>query len=355
MAATSAPPSQNNTPAVDQQPAPPEEHFWQHYSQHHEFPLSSVISLVLHGVVIALLVYWGLIYGLMGLDKKDKPLPLDEIVVAGGGGNPGGVEGNQPGTVLPQHGTEAVENPITNPNPTENKIPQKEEDLPPPPTDQFKVPEDLNERIVSTTANPSISGVAKMSNDVQKQLFRGLTVSKGKGGSGSGGGEGSGHGTGTGNASGAGKANISERQKRVLRWTMIFNTSNGGDYLKQLEYFKAILAVPLPQGGNQYELMDLTKRPVIGRQATYEELGQLKRIFWVDNQPGSVGSLGHALQLPFQPPMIIAFFPASFEQELLDKEHTFRGLEENQIKETKFQIVPKLGGYEPKVIQQIPN
>ncbi|MBV9124917.1 MAG: hypothetical protein JO112_16305 [Planctomycetes bacterium] len=129
------------------------------------------------------------------------------------------------------------------------------------------------------------------------------------------------------------------RQKRVLRWTMIFNTENGADYLKQLEYFKAIVAIPLPQGQNQFELLDLSKKPAVPRQVSYEELGKLKHIFWVDNQPQSVRSLAEALKLPFPPSMMVAFFPLSFEQELLTKEHNFQGLAEEDIKETKFKVV----------------
>ena len=59
-------------------------------------------------------------------------------------------------------------------------------------------------------------------------------------------------------------AELTQRQKRVLRWTMLFDTRDGDEYAEQLRALGAILAVP----GKDREYLvirDLSKRPVTGQ------------------------------------------------------------------------------------------
>jgi hypothetical protein len=333
----------NNKPLTKDKksPALPEERFWKRYSPHHEFPLSGVTSVALHGVIAALLV---LAIMNFAWRHNTEPLPMEEVVVAGGGGATDGV-GDAPGNLAPPSGKENV------PETTEPTTPKPPKDANEPIKEAVAVAPDIpeldskDERLISQAAEAT-KNLAKVSRDTRDKLLQGLTRGKGEGGSGSGGGKGSGKGTGEGNASGPGKGNISARQKRVLRWTMMFNTLSGDDYRKQLEALGAILGVPA-EGG--YRVIRNLKPPVKGE---VEDLAEIKRIFWVDDKPQSVASLSQALGLFPPPPHIVAFFPESLEAKLLQKEHEYRGRSEDDIKETRFEIVRRGGSYEPVVRDQ---
>src|SRR5271156_2761416 len=77
---------------------PPDECFWKRYSAHHEFPLSSVSSVVAHCIMGLALV----LIGYVVLHRHEDPLPMDTIALSdgGGGGNPEG-EGSGPGNGVP--------------------------------------------------------------------------------------------------------------------------------------------------------------------------------------------------------------------------------------------------------------
>jgi hypothetical protein len=347
MVAPSSAASKSASPQVKKL-MPPEEKFWQHYSPHHEFPWSSVISVALHGLAVFLVVV--LFVRLAKEDNEDAPLPLEPIVIAGGGGNIHGV-GNAPGHATPKE----AENETTTEEPATTTPTEKQPKLNQVIEDPLKLPEltQKNTRTI-TPPNAAIQGLAALSKDARAEAFEGLAAPKGGGGTGRGGGKGSGIGTGEGEHAGAGKeSTLNNRQKRTLRWTMTFNTANGEDYLRQLSALKAILAVPVPQGG-AYWVFDLSH----GRHhpVTKTNLNYLKRIFWVDKTTGSVRNLAGALGLQQQPPWIAAFFPVSLEQKLLKKElayareHTGRqDIREDNIKETQFEIQPD---FEPVVVNQ---
>src|SRR5439155_17557983 len=88
--ATSNQPEKANS-KVKEKPSliPPDERFWQRYSPHHEFPLSSATSGLVHLLVLGILVL-----GARALANLNLPLPVDTIEVGGGsGGSPEGEEG----------------------------------------------------------------------------------------------------------------------------------------------------------------------------------------------------------------------------------------------------------------------
>jgi hypothetical protein len=128
---------------------------------------------------------------------------------------------------------------------------------------------------------------------------------------------------------------LMSRQRRLLRWSMVFSTRTGADYAKQLDALGAILAVP-DREGNYLVIRDLKERPV---KAEKEDLRSIKRIFWVDDRAESVGPLAKALELKLEPAHVVAFFPESLEKELLAKEQKYRGLSEGDIAETRFRVV----------------
>jgi hypothetical protein len=182
----------------------------------------------------------------------------------------------------------------------------------------------------------------------------GVQPGKGQGGTGSGGGSGEGRGTGEGSGTGPGKAKLTKREERMLRWSMRFSTQNGADYLKQLKGLGAILAIPVSDGPNpQYEIIrDLDRRPP---KLIKEDLSKIQRIYWVDDKPPSVAGVMEALGLQMHPSHFVAFMPGQLEQKLFKLELNYRGLREDQIHETKFEVVRGPGGYEPRVIEQVPK
>src|SRR5262245_25138569 len=97
--ATANEPSTNSAPSASKKPAgllPPEEKFWQRYSQHHELPLSTLGSVTLHALVGVFLVVVVAHYLARSHDKE--PLPIEAITIDGGGGGDVGGVGDGPGT-----------------------------------------------------------------------------------------------------------------------------------------------------------------------------------------------------------------------------------------------------------------
>src|SRR5208282_1672626 len=66
---------------------PPEERFWKRYSANHECPLSGVTSFALHALILAALLGGAWVLARLGLMSKDKPPPVDAVVIVGGGGS----------------------------------------------------------------------------------------------------------------------------------------------------------------------------------------------------------------------------------------------------------------------------
>src|SRR5262249_23066790 len=175
-----------------------------------------------------------------------------------------------------------------------------------------------------------------ISDKARRQLEKALKGSKGPRGPG---------------GDGPGGGNIdNKRRERELRWTLIFNTRDGHDYLRQLHDLGAILAIP--EGDGQFKVIrDLLKRPV---EMPVEDLAGLDRIYWTDNKPQSVHSLATALGLVPTPEFFAAFFPAKLEKELLDKELKYLGKRgtEADIESTTFRVVRRGDRYEPVVVDQ---
>lgn len=329
--------------------APPEERFWQRYSPHHEFPLSTAASIFLHVLGVGLLVLGAILVSRLGLEQK-PPEVASVMIEGGGGGREEGVGDNSGKGIIPSgiEQKDVVRQPINLPQP-----PKAEQltNVQPRPADIDLKPSE-NARVIDDSAlGEQLSNIGQQA----KTQIDGIIAGKGKGGEGSGGGKGKGRGTGDGDkvGPGTGSGKISQREKRQLRWVMMFDTRDGSDYLRQLSGLGAILA--LPQGeGSYYVIRDLLKRPAVGMT---EDLGKLDRIYWIDDKPQSVASLANALGIP-PPPLIAAFFPQSLEKELLDKELAYfqrrkPNGQEDEILETRFRVLPRGGGkYEAVVHEQ---
>ena len=167
---------------------------------------------------------------------------------------------------------------------------------------------------------------------------------------GQGGGRDIGKDKGQGPGEGAGRI-ANKREKRQLRWAMTFNTQNGVDYLNQLDGLGAIVAIPQESG--QFLVYHNLKNP---REAKVEDITKFNRIYWVDDKPPSVAGVMDALGLQgMHPSHFVAFMPEKLEKKLFEMELNYKGLKEDQIHETKFEVVKTANGYEPRVIDQTPK
>lgn len=326
---------------------PPDEQFWQRYSPHHEFPLSTVTSVALHVLVIALMLIGGWMLLKLGWKDPAEGVPIEAVQMGGGGGSEKG-EGGGPGVEGEPPPAEVVD-PAAQPD--KNPLPPVAiKDVNPEQFDPVVAPRVIDDdgRPVVNPAADVMKGLKSLKEGTRTKIF-GPLAGKGRGGEGEGGGLDKGKDTGTGRGEGDGK--ITARQKRVLRWVMLFNTQNGADYARQLAALGAILAFPNPRDANEYLVIrDLAARPIT---ANVEDLSLINRIFWVDEKRQSVDALARALGIEPMPPHFVAFFPEALEVKLLQLELKYENKPEDRIDETKYEIRRTAGGgYEPRVVSQ---
>src|SRR6266852_7596826 len=71
---------------------PPEEKFWKRYSPHHELPLSTASSILIHAIAITVLIVGSIVLAKFGFG--DNKMAIGMLDVPGGsGGQPEGAEG----------------------------------------------------------------------------------------------------------------------------------------------------------------------------------------------------------------------------------------------------------------------
>jgi len=318
-------------PVAEPSVKPPDERFWVKYSPHHELPISSLASFAWHvfGLVVIVLVAFVVSYG------RNDDMPIETVGWAGGGGNPLGVGSAAGGSTGGLVEATKTRDQLKDARPTERTNP--DEPLRVPVTDIFEGITD------DPDARREIAKIAERGTDALDRLnrldrgLRDALASKGKGGSGSGGGLGKGNGPGDGPGDGIG-GKLSQTAKRRLKWTIMFNTSSGQDYLRQLNALGATLAINVPPENEVKVITSLLSRPV---KLERGDLGRLMRdhIYWIDDKRDSVEQLAHALGLDFVPERVGAFFPKELENRLLQKELAYQNKREEQIRETRFQIM----------------
>jgi hypothetical protein len=287
---------------------PPEPSVFLKYSQHHEFPLSTMASIVSHGLVLLMAMLAAGMFFSWGSDREAPD--VDNIVFAGGGGD--GEGGGDP------NGENDLKEVITfDPSRAENDTP----------TVTFNK-DDIANSITESTKDRIIEEAR-----ASERMARGTDPTKragdvGRGGPGSGGGLGSGHGTGEGSGSGPGK--MSERAKRIDRWTIQIPYNNGEDYRAKLANLGSMVA--FPEGKTQFRLFrDLDKKT--STIETSAGLGGLNRIYWHDGDPERVQGLAQALGVTSGARYLYVFFPRDLEKELLAKELAYAKMTEAQVNE----------------------
>lgn len=317
--------------------APPDEEFWDRYSPHHEFPLSSIGSVALHiGVFAAVAGLLWLAY--KGTTSDKTPVPMVTMKVAGdntgeeGRGGGGGEKGQED---LPEHQVIPKRAPV--PEAVLEQVDAEVKRFLPklPSTNSGLRPEDL----------PNISKYAGLDPDLQRKLMEGASGNKGKGPGDGAGGPGP-DGTGAGNA-----ADPSSSASRGIRWELNFKTASGEDYLNQLRAMKATLLMPQPADWKTYKAYRLSEANPAGEDY---DINKLPGLHFIDDEGGSATRLARAMGLAFSPPKFLAFFPKDIEEELARKEHEFRGRKESEIFSTSFRILVRDGKPTITVIDQVP-
>lgn len=315
--------------------APPSEEFWDKYSPHHEFPLSSVGSIALHigGLVLILLALW-LLSRLAISDKTPVPNRVMTLVGEGegnegrgqGGGEPRKEENVDPLQALPKREAPnpEIDNVVKDIAPYLPRVPSVKDGL---------RPEDL----------PTPKKIAGLDDATKKALLDGMNGRKGKG-----------PGTGPG-AEGPGGGNAtdpSSSANRAVRWELNFKTTDGRDYLAQLAAMKGTLVFPQPPNWKSNKVY----RNIGASQPTGEpfDMDKLPGLYFVDDDAGSASRLARSMGLEFSPPHFIAFFPKDIEEELATREREFRGRKESEIFSTTFKILVRDGRPTIVVVDQMP-
>jgi hypothetical protein len=343
--------------AVKQPLGLPDERFWKRYSPHGEMPLSGAGSLALHLLVLGLLVL-GAWLAAAWFNRGNRSLPVETVRFnpGGGGGNPHGRgEGSANGKVLEENGKEEG---AKDPEPANT---EKRPNLKTEPSPKTPLKFDNTTRLIfQNKADGSRAFTQLAQANVRIRLPDAKPAGYGKGGTGEGGGSGDGKGKGTGDARGEGTSGkLTQREKRMLRWSMLFNTANAPDYLSQLKGLGAILAIPVKEdaSGREYRIVrDLGARPA---KLLEEDISKIQRIYWIDDNLKSVGDVMTVLgvRLRAMPSHFVAFMPEELEAKLFKIEKAYlakhhKRLTEDDIVETKFRIERTGRGFEPKVESQ---
>ena len=329
---------------------PPSDSVWVRYHPWMEGAMGHIASWSIHLLILGVAILVSLAYA-WGFIKQNHQLPVEPVQFAdaGGGGSPEG-SGDGPGgdhAPAKEGVTSDKPNDGNTTNPTADRVQLTEVQA------QRVAQEFPAEDARRIQQGPeSVKAFTDLDKEFRDKLRDGINPSKGNGGTGKDGGTGSGKDKGIGSGTGEGTGRmLNEREKRMLRWSMKFNTRTGLDYLQQLDALGAILAIPDGPGGQFKVIRELSRRPP---QLLDEDLSKIQRIWWIDDNPRSVESLMTAMGLPLRPSRVVAFIPPELEDDLAQKELAFKGLKEDQIYETKFDVYPAGGAkrYDVRVIGQ---
>lgn len=320
--------------------APPPEEFWDKYSPHYEFPLSSVGSVAMHVAAVGVFVL--VMYLLAQLSFSDKVMPpMRPMTVTGADdGESEGKQGSGGGDMVENVNPHEVPmDPMRNiPQATLDNVKQEIKDFVPtiPQADDAPKIEEL----------PAFKKIAQLNDDIRKKLLEGKSGERGKGPD-------NGKGTQPEDGSGTGgKGNAESSKSRGIRWELIFKTESGRDYVAQLAAMKATLVIPQPADWKTSKAYrNIGEANPVGEAFSMDNMPGL---YFIDDSADSAAKVAKALGLNFAPPIFIAFFPKDVEEELAAKERAFRKRKEGDIFSTKFKILIRDGRYEIVVVDQVP-
>ena len=334
MAIPTLPPPQSVPPM-----APPDEQFWEKYSPHFEFPLSSIGSIALH--VAGLMIFLGALYMLSKMSLTDTaPVPMREMMVAsdgdgGDGGAPGEGGGKQDEKNTPFDVPMDPKRDI--PDPKLQELLTDLKDFVP------NIPQDNDAPKLEDL--PNLKKFKDLNAELREKLLQGDNGKKGKGpGDGASTTEQPGAGTG-------GDKDASSSKRRAVRWELLFKTENGSDYVNQLAAMKGTLVIPQPPDFQKSLAYKLGPARPAGEPF---DINNVPGLYFVDDSRDSAAKVAATLGLNFEPPLFVAFFPKDIEEELAAKERAWRGRKEDQIFSTKFKVLVRDGKFTITVVDQIP-
>jgi hypothetical protein len=313
----------------------PEEPLLARYSPHHEFPISTVFSVVIHGLVALIAVLFGAYIWGFEVDRTIPAVDHIEFVsdLAGGGGS-GENAGKLDGIAPEELGQ------FKSVNPPAEGLPKLD----------FATD-------VGFLRSPQEIETLRALNNARGSAPEGIVGAKGGKGSGAGGGDGEGFGTKQG--SGRGAYAPPPRMERVDRWTVSIPYNDGLEFLNKLANLQAVLAIP--EGPEEFRVFDnLAMRPFESAIQSRQQLAKLQRIYWSFTAPDLLTELGATLRLRITPKIAHVFLPQSLEKELLDKELarakplTERQLTERKI-DTRFRAERQDGKWVVTVLEQGPR
>lgn len=321
---------------------PQQDVVWHKFTVRRAFPISSSLSVVLHLGVLTILVSG--VISWFGRSDHDL-VEFEPVVVLGppGGGGSGEDERTSQGTTPRSVDQFQVVESDRRPVPRVSIRPEVEPTIAETAPSMVEVPDAdlLAGRFQKLTPLPNFQATIRGLPDAPKgrgEVARGTGDDQGRG-------EGAGPGDGPG-------GRLTTKQKRQLRWHLIFNISNAADYLDQLHRMKAMVGLQLADR-SIHMLTDLRKRPAVLQKATQVP----DRIFWMDDDPESIRTICEELQIPVSPIRVIAFFPEAIEEELLRKERAygrrFGRVQEDDFVETTFRVTNDYGRIDISVVRQI--
>lgn len=318
---------------------PPPERFWEKYSPHYEFPISTVATGVLHVLAVAAVII--IATRLMRPDEK-TPVPIRSVTVTDGAlGGLAGDQGSGGGEAKAEVTDERPQDPIRH----LPEVELKREMI----AASTWIPElkDNPEALKMLVESPNFKKLDALNDDLKKRAAEGMTSKRGSG---------DGMGTSTSNEPGkgaggtGGPGDATSSGNRSNRWIITFKTNSGPDYLKQLGAFSAKLVLPEPTDWKRNRLFDTT---MLDGGKLLGENDALPSMRFIDDDRASARRMARALGLDYDPPYFVAFFPKAVEDELAAKERSYRNRKEDQIKATTFSVLERDGKYEIKVTDQI--
>jgi hypothetical protein len=313
---------------------PPDEEFWEKYSAHLEFPLSTVGAILLHVLVGAFIVFVLFRLANQGADRSSVPLKLVEV---------GGFDEFGQGS----EGSGGVDDPIArgDSNPLEqalkdimplDQLPEAKQNM----QDLLKEIDPKSDFAVSAQAAAAYSTLDKTLKEKMLGMQRGAGKEKGGGYDGTAG-------------TGPGGTGADSTRARTMRWVLRFRTSSGRDYLDQLHAMGGVVAVPVPPENKKLLFFDNLQNPN-GRIANSADEARMAQLLqFNDGRRESVDAVARELKLDFTPKAFWAFFPKEVEDDLGRKEKNYRNRRPEDIEETIFTVSYRGGTFQAVVYDQV--
>jgi hypothetical protein len=349
---------------------PTEPTLWKRYSPSGEFPLASITSLVLHTVVVLAIVVCSLLAMELFNDDASKPPKMDLVEIEGEGGGglggiavgPGKLDKGPPGRTEGAPDAQGAGKSVQGDKPAPSigdlnlKVPINDLKMPGEVPDG-PIVEDGDVWVRLDRERVQGEKILQSSGDVTPGKDKDRPGFKGGEKDGQPGGAGGKKGPGLGSGKGAGKGNsptgviFTDQRRRELRWKIL--ASDDGDvHLKKLQALRVILMVPLrskPGMALRYDLSGPTLVPMEVKAADDNN-----KVRWKNDNQAEMVALQKVLRLKETPPFTVIYLPSDLEADMAKRELAYKGLQENQIQQTVWDVRQRDGVYdnEPTIVAQ---